>query len=202
MSGDEECLAKDKEVKLLLDQKSKLDEEVEGLQMEVLKLQKTVRDCQRKSEQIVVNAGEHIAITTACLIQQHLGIKYTPKELSLKDIASTNALRYFSHLLKKTEKLGYDANLIRHLLEANRLVVMSRQWTDNQWIQTQQQQLIIRMQKEMDILKYERDKVKFYLQAGISKPVLTRAEDFFLHFLASAAPPSLVQTKTKVFVGT
>ncbi|CAC5413455.1 unnamed protein product [Mytilus coruscus] len=183
--GEVDSIKKDEEIKLLLDQKNKLDSETESLQIQVLELQQSLRKCQQQSQSIQKNARNELAIITATLIQQYIDVKYSTQELNLNDIAFKNATRHFTHILKKMEKLGYDTNLIKYLLDANTTVVLKRQKNCFAWIEREQQNKIKRLQQDLIMVEYERDKLAYFLKAGISKPVLTENEEFFMRLCAA-----------------
>lgn len=192
--GEVDSIKKDEEIKLLLDQKNKLDSEVESLQIQVIELQHGLRKCQQQSQRIQTNARNQLAIITATLIQQYIDVKYTTNALNLNDLAFKNATKHFTHILKKMEKLGYDTNLIMYLLDANSTVVLSRQKNCTAWIERNQQNRIKELEQDLRILQYKCDKLTYFLKTGISKPVLTENEEFFLSLSAANIPMPFART--------
>lgn len=198
--GEVDSIKKDEEIKLLLDQKVKLDTEVESLQIQVIELQHSLRKCQQQSQHIHTNTRHQIAMITASLIQQYMDVKYSTNALNLNDLAFKNATKHFTHILKKMEKLGYDTNLIMYLLDANSSVVLLRQKNYTAWIETKQQNRIKELEQDLRMLQYKCDKLTYCLRTGISKPVLTENEEFFLSLSAANMPMQFART-TRVSVG-
>ena len=195
-----DSIKKDEEIKLLLDQKNKLDSETASLQIKVLELQQSLRMCHQQSQSIQKNARNELATITATLIQQYIDVKYSTQELNLNDIAFRNVTMHFKHILKKMENLGYDTNLIKYLLDANSTVVLQRQKNCFAWIEREQQNKIKSLQQDLRMVEYERDKLAYFLKAGISKPVLTENEEFFMSLAAANMPMPFTRT-TSVSVG-
>lgn len=189
-----DSIKKDEEIKLLLDQKNKLDNETASLQIKVLELQQSLRMCHQQSQSIQKNARNELATITATLIQQYIDVKYSTQELNLNDIAFRNVTMHFKHILKKMENLGYDTNLIKYLLDANSTVVLQRQKNCFAWIEREQQNKIKRLQQDLRMVEYERDKLAYFLKAGISKPVLTENEEFFMSLAAANMPMPFTRT--------
>ena len=178
-----EGITKDTEVRLLLDQKEKARKEIEALQIKLLDqenvIQKKQNDLQRiKQRQFQV---------TCELIMQNAEARYNPKQFSLQHIALQNAQRYFHHALKKAEMKGYDPDLMCYIIEANTLFcrihskLLQNSITD---------QLIWQLGRDVAKATYERDKLAYYLGAGVSKPVLTEAEQFFHQVVGLPMPGS------------
>lgn len=197
---ENEEIDKDAEVKILLDQKSKLDQNVEDLQIEVLKLQQKLRGCQKREDDTQKNAQTRIATIAGVLVQQFVGAVHTPEKMSLENRALKNATKQMSHTLKKMEGLGYDTELIQYLLDANTIVTRTKIGSDDALVSTIQQHEITRLQNDLCVLQYERDKLAYLLEVGISEPVLTRNERYLLHFLTSLVPMQVTET-VKVSVG-
>lgn len=185
---------KDAEVKILLDQKSKLDKNVEDLQIEVLKLQQKLRGCQKREDDMQKNAQNRIATIAGVLVQQFVGTMHTPEKMSLENIALKNAVKQMRHTMKKMEGLGYDTDLIQYLLDANTIVTRTKIGSDDALVSTIQQHEITRLQHDLCVLQYERDKLAYLLEVGISEPVLTRNERYLLHFLTSLFPMQVTET--------
>ncbi|CAG2192542.1 unnamed protein product [Mytilus edulis] len=156
--------------------------------------------CHQQSQSIQKNARNELATITATLIQQYIDVKYSTQELNLNDIAFRNVTMHFKHILKKMENLGYDTNLIKYLLDANSTVVLQRQKNCSAWIEREQQNKIKRLQQDLRMVEYERDKLAYFLKAGISKPVLTENEEFFMSLAAANMPMPFTRT-TSVSVG-
>lgn len=193
---DNESIKKDEEVKILLDQKSKLDQDVEYLQILVLKLAQGLRQCQKDVAMVHEKNKNVILITTSALIQEFVDMKYTPEALSLQDIALKNSIRYCSHVLRKIEAKGYDTDLIKCLLEANVVMTSTKMKSHHAWIETQQQQMINKLKQDLRVLCFERDKLAYFMKVGIDKPVLTENEEFFTRVIASNVPVQLNVTST------
>ncbi|XP_076106448.1 uncharacterized protein LOC143075073 [Mytilus galloprovincialis] len=192
--GEVDSIQKDEEIKLLLDQKVNLDIEVESLQIQVIELQRGLRKCQQQSQRIHTNARLQIATITASLIQQYMDVKHSTNALNLNDLAFKNATKHFTHILKKMEKLGYDTNLIMYLLDANSTVVSFRQKNYTAWIERKQQNRIKELEQDLRMLQYKCDKLTYFLRTGISKPVLTENEEFFLSLSAAHIPMPFTRT--------
>ena len=188
---DNESITKDEEVKILLDQKSKLDQDVESLQIQVLKLDQSLRQCQKNLEMVHEKSNNVILTTTSVLIQEFVDMKYTPEALSLQDIALKNSIRYCSHVLRKIEAKGYDTDLIKSLLEANVVMTSTTMKSQHAWIETQQQQMINKLKQDLRALRFERDKLAYFMKVGIDNPVLTENEEFFMRVLALNVPVQL-----------
>ena len=193
---DNESIRKDEEVKILLDQKSKLDQDVESLQIQVLKLDQSLRQCQKNVEMVHEKSKNAILTTTSALIQEFVDMKYTPEALSLQDIALKNSIRYCSHVLRKIEAKGYDTDLIKSLLEANVVMTRTTMKSHHVWIETQQQQLINKLKQDLRALRFERDKLAYFMKVGIDNPVLTENEEFFMRVIALNVPVQLNVTST------
>ena len=188
---DNESIRKDEEVKILLDQKSKLDQDVESLQIQVLELDQSLRQCQKNEEMVHEKSNNAILTTTSALIQEFVDTKYTPEALSLQDIALKNSIRYCSHVLRKIEAKGYDTDLIKSLLEANVVMTRTTMKSHHAWIETQQQQMINKLKQDLGALRFERDKLAYFMKVGIDNPVLTENEEFFMRVLALNVPVQL-----------
>ena len=188
---DNESIRKDEEVKILLDQKSKLDQDVESLQIQVLELDQSLRQCQKNEEMVHEKSNNAILTTTSALIQEFVDTKYTPEALSLQDIALKNSIRYCSHVLRKIEAKGYDTDLIKSLLEANVVMTRTTMKSHHAWIETQQQQMINKLKQDLVALRFERDKLAYFMKVGIDNPVLTENEEFFMRVLTLNVPVQL-----------
>ena len=188
---DNESIRKDEEVKILLDQKSKLDQDVESLQIQVLKLDQSLRQCQKNVEMVHEKSNNVILTTTIALIQKFVDMNYTPEALSLQDIALKNSIRYCSHVLRKIEAKGYDTDLIKSLLDANVVMTRTTMKSHHAWIETQQQQMINKLKQDLRALRFERDKLAYFMKVGIDNPVLTQNEEFFMRVLALNVPVQL-----------
>lgn len=198
---DNESIRKDEEVKILLDQKSKLDLDVESLQIQVLKLNQSLRQCQKYMVMIHEESQKTILSTTSRLILQYVELKYTPEKLSLQSIALKNAIKYSSNILKKIEEQGYDTDLVKSLLDINVVITRVEMNTYHGWIETQQQQMINKLKQDLAVLGYERDKLAYFMKVGIDNPVLTKNEEFFIRIVASNVPVQLnVRTTTEVLM--
>lgn len=173
---------------------------MESLQIQVIELQRGLRKCQQQSQRIHTNARLQIATITASLIQQYMDVKHSTNALNLNDLAFKNATKHFTHILKKMEKLGYDTNLIMYLLDANSTVVSFRQKNYTAWIERKQQNRIKELEQDLRMLQYKCDKLTYFLRTGISKPVLTENEEFFLSLSAAHIPMPFTRT-TSVSVG-
>lgn len=193
---DNESIKKDEEVKILLDQKSKLDQDVESLQIQVLKLDQSLRQCQKNVAMVHADRKTAILTIASALIQEFVDMKYTPKALSLQDIALKNSIRYCSHVLRKIEAKGYDTDLIKSLLEANVVMTKTTMKSHHAWIETQQQQMINKLNQDLRALRFERDKLAYFMKVGIDNPVLTQNEEFFMRFIALNVPVQLNVTST------
>lgn len=193
-SYENEAIDKDAEVKILLDQKSKLDTNVENLQIEVLHLQQKLRGCKKKEDDMQKDAQNRIATIAGVLVQQFVGAVHTPEKMSLENIALKNAIKQMSHTLKKMEGLGYDTDLIQYLLDANSIVTRTKIGSENALVSTIQQHRITTLQHDVCVLQYERDKLAYLLEVGISEPVLTKNEKYLLHLLTSLVPMQITET--------
>ena len=183
-------------MKILLDQKFKLDQDVESLQIQVLKLDQSLRKCQKNAEMVHAERKTAILTIASALIQEFVDMKYTPEALSLQDIALKNSIRYCSHVLRKIEAKGYDTDLIKSLLEANVVMTKTKMKSHHAWIETQQQQLINKLNQDLAVLLFERDKLAYFMKVGIDNPVLTENEEFFMRVFASNGLMQLRVTKT------
>ena len=193
---DNESITKDEEVKILLDQKSKLDQDVESLQIQVLKLDQSLRQCQKNVAMVHEKSKNVILTTTSALIQTFVDMKHTPEALSLQAIALKNSIRYCSHVLRKIEAKGYDTDLIKSLVEANVVMTKTKMTSHHAWIETQQQQMINKLKQDLGVLRFERDKLAYFMNVGIDNPVLTENEEFFMRVLALDVPVQLNVTNT------
>ena len=183
-------------MKILLDQKSKLDQDVESLQIQVLKLDQSLRQCQKNVAMVHEKSKNVILTTTSALIQTFVDMKHTPEALSLQAIALKNSIRYCSHVLRKIEAKGYDTDLIKSLVEANVVMTKTKMTSHHAWIETQQQQMINKLKQDLGVLRFERDKLAYFMNVGIDNPVLTENEEFFMRVLALDVPVQLNVTNT------
>lgn len=197
-TGQEESISKNEEVMLLLDQRSKADQELEFLQQQLLEKDKQIRDCQKSLQEIKQQVNWKKFEVTAALIQQYMEYRYTPKKCSLQDIALRNAYKYSSHLIAKAEKRGYNSDLIGCLIEANTIVVQSQSRSFHKWIETQQNNVILKLQQDVTELNYERDKLAYFLKVGTTNPVLTQNEEFFLKVLGMPMPLPAFRPNIKI----
>lgn len=188
---DNESIRKDEEVKILLDQKSKLDQDVESLQIQVLKLDQSLRQCQKNAAMVHEKSKNVILTITSALMQTFVDMKYTPEALSLQDIALKNSIRYCSHVLRKIEAKGYDTDLINSLVEANVVMTKTKMTSHHAWIETHQQQMINKLKQDLRVLRFERDKLAYFMNVGIDNPVLTENEEFVMRFLTLDVPVQL-----------
>lgn len=197
-TGQEESISKNEEVMMLLDQRRKTDQELESLQQQLLEKDRQIRNCQKSLHEIKQQVNWKKFDVTSALIQQYMECRYTPKTCSLQDIALRNAYKYSSHLIAKAEKLGYNTDLIGCLIEANTLVVQSQIKSFHKWIETQQNNVILKLQQDITGLNYERDKLAYFLKVGTSNPVLSQNEEFFLKVLGMPMPLPTFRQNIKI----
>ncbi|CAG2246389.1 unnamed protein product [Mytilus edulis] len=197
-TGQEESISKNEEVMLLLNQRSKVDQELEFLQQQLLEKDKQIRNCQKSLQEIKQQVNWKKFEVTSALIQQYMEYRYTPKKCSLQDIALRNAYKYSSHLIAKAEKRGYNSDFIGCLIEANTIVVQSQSRSFHQWIETQQNNVILKLQQDITGLNYERDKLAYFLKVGTSNPVLSQNEEFFLKVLGMPMPLPTFRQNIKI----
>lgn len=193
----EESINRNQEVMLLLEQRSKTYKELEALQTQLIEKDRQIRNFQNSLEEIKYQFEWRKFEVTGGLIQQYMEKKYTPKKSTLQDIALKNAYKYSRHVLDIADRLGYDADLLRCLIESNTLVVQSQLRGFNQWIETQQNVMIRKQQLDITTLCYERDKLAYFLKVGTTNAVLTKNEEFFLKVLGLPIPlPTAVPNTT------
>lgn len=197
-TGQEESISKNEEVMMLLDQRRKTDQELESLQQQLLEKDRQIRNCQKSLHEIKQQVNWKKFDVTSALIQQYMECRYTPKTCSLQDIALRNAYKYSSHLIAKAEKLGYNTDLIGCLIEANTLVVQSQIKSFHKWIETQQNNVILKLQQDITGLNYERDKLAYFLKVGTSNPVLSQNDEFFLKVLGMPMPLPTFRQNIKI----
>lgn len=183
---------------MLLDQRRKTDQELESLQQQLLEKDRQIRNCHKSLHEIKQQVNWKMFDVTSALIQQYMECRYTPKTCSLQDIALRNAYKYSSHLIAKAEKLGYNTDLIGCLIEANTLVVQSQIKSFHKWIETQQNNVILKLQQDITGLNYERDKLAYFLKVGTSNPVLSQNEEFFLKVLGMPMPLPTFRQNIKI----
>lgn len=183
---------------MLLDQISKADQELGSLQKLLLEKDRQIRNCQKTLQQMKQQVNWKMFEVASVLIQQYMEFKYTPKKCSLQDIAFKNAYKYARNVIDKAEKLGYNVDLIRCLIEANTIVVQSQSRSIHQWIETQQNNMILKLQQDVTALCYQRDKFAYFLKVGISNPVLSQNEEFFLKVLGMPLPLPTFRPSIKI----
>lgn len=107
---------------------------------------------------------------------------------SLKE---TSVFAYFRYMLKTVRKKSYDEDIISALLEAHSLVSLwhKKQRTDIiiMDLQNQIQTLLLLLRNQQvahTMLKWERDKLKFYIGIGEKHKILSAREEFFLSMIS------------------
>lgn len=83
---------------------------------------------------------------------------------------------------------GCDADLIDFIIEANTLLIRTQNRNFHAYIVTHQNAHIRKLQHDIASLCYQRDKLVYHLRVGVTNPILTQNEEFFLQHLGLPIP--------------
>ena len=88
---------------------------------------------------------------------------------------------YFRHCLSKVKQLGYKEDIIFNLLDAQALVF---QWHKHEKMGIE----IARLQMELAITAWERDKLAFYHQLGVQDKIMSNRDEFCFSLMTQTIP--------------
>lgn len=105
-------------------------------------------------------------------------------------LSTKAACAYFHAMLKETQRLNYDSNVLRALIEANAMMIKAKISEDTFICLTKYDVQIHAMASKINFLEYEKEKLKYYLNIGEHAPILSQREEFWLRaFERSLVPP-------------
>ncbi|VDI17812.1 Hypothetical predicted protein [Mytilus galloprovincialis] len=105
-------------------------------------------------------------------------------------LSTKAACAYFHAMLKETQRLNYDSNVLRALIEANAMMIKAKISEDMFICLAKYDVQIYGMASKINFLEYEKEKLKYYLNIGEHAPILSQREEFWLRaFERSFVPP-------------
>jgi len=98
------------------------------------------------------------------------------KNTTLDSIAQEIINRSFKRTMQKVKSLGYNAEIIEDLLDANSKVVRKNHLEAHRLYILQQNCLIQNLQHSIRIARWERDRLKYALGMNLKDPVFSEQE--------------------------
>ncbi|XP_052074633.1 uncharacterized protein LOC127712300 [Mytilus californianus] len=105
-------------------------------------------------------------------------------------LSTKAACVYFHVMLKETQRLNYDSNVLRALIEANAMMIKAKV-SEDMCIRLSKYNIQLQaMASKINFLEYEKEKLAFYLNIGENAPILSQREEFWLRTLERSFIPA------------